>query len=63
MDNSASDDSMRERRLARRRELYRMHRAAETCEQREERLAGRREYVLRRHANQSASGTEGSVID
>ena len=41
------DDSARERRLARRRELYRLHRAAETPEQREEGLAARRRVNTR----------------
>ena len=39
MDNPARNDPARERRLARRRELYRLHRAAEIPEQREEQLS------------------------
>ena len=53
MDNPR-DDPARERRLARRRELYKLHRAAETSNQREERLARHREYMQRRRANIAA---------
>ena len=62
VDNSARDDSTRESRLARRRELYRIHRADETPDQSEQRLARCREYVHRTHANIAHSGDERQCI-
>ena len=49
MDNFVRDDSARERRMACRTELYRLHRDAKTPEQREGRLVKCHEYA---HRNQ-----------
>ena len=62
MDNPARNDPARERRLAQRRELYRLHRAAETPEQREEQLLRHHEYMCRRRANQYSSSRKAMCI-
>ena len=53
MADNVSDaaDSIRQRRNARRRELYRIQRAAETPEESEERRCRRREYMRGRREN------------